>query len=309
MWQHGGYAWRPGYWAELRPDWVWVPAHHVWCPRGYVFIDGYWDHVVSQRGVLFAPVYFEKGVVARRVSAYSPRVAINLDLVTDHLFVRPQYHHYYFGDYYAASYQEVGFHPAFSFQVRRYGYDPIYAHLRWEHRHESDWDRRVEATFVQRREHESARPPRTLSASIELRSRRAEPEARSLILATSINQLAKRPTGAVRFKQVDVEERKTFVERVQASRKSRDERNEIEAKDVRLPSEGGMERPVPVRAKLPKSPIQAKPGRDADVGHAPPQKYVAPQPDPSVKPKPKKAKSEDPRDKGQGKDKKKDKDD
>ncbi len=317
VWQNGRYAWRPGYWAQLRPDWLWIPAHYASCPRGHVFVDGYWDYVVSRRGVLFAPVYFDAAFASRRVGVYSPKVAINLDLVTDHLFVRPQYRHYYFGDYYAASYQEIGLYPSFSSQARRRGYDPIYAHLRWDHRHESDWERRVEATYIHRRDHETARPPRTLTASIELRSRRVEPEARSLILATSINRLAKQPTGTVRFKQVDPEERKVLVERSAATRKSRDERHGLEAKDARPPTEKGVERTEPVRARMPKSSILAKPGRDADQGKGPPQKQVAPQPDPNVKPVPRKARTEQPPDrdddkgkgKSKGKGKGKDKDD
>ena len=35
-----------------------MPAHYVWTPRGYVFVDGYYDYSVARRGVLFAPVYF-----------------------------------------------------------------------------------------------------------------------------------------------------------------------------------------------------------------------------------------------------------
>jgi len=127
------------------------------------------------------------------------------------------------------------------------------------------------------------------------------------MLATSIDRLAKRQTGAVRFKQVDADERKTIVERVQATRKSREERHDIEAKNPRPTLDQAVERPEPVRAKLPKSPILDKPGRDADGNMAPPQKQVAPQPDISVKPKPKKAKADEPKNKDNGKPKNKDK--
>ena len=61
VWQQNRYAWRPGFWATVQPDWVWVPAHYVWAPRGYVFVDGYWDYSIGRRGVLFAPVYFNRG--------------------------------------------------------------------------------------------------------------------------------------------------------------------------------------------------------------------------------------------------------
>jgi hypothetical protein len=293
VWHHGTYAWRPGYWAQLRPDWTWVPAHYVWSPRGYVFVDGYWDYVVARRGVLFAPVYFEPAVVARRVSFYSPRVAINLSLFDDHLFVRPHYHHYYFGDYYADRYVDIGFHPSFSFHMHKHGYDPIYAHRRWYHRHEPDWERRVEAHYRYRRENERARPPRTLSAMMELRSRRDDPDARGLFVATSIDRMAKRPASTVRFRKVESDEARQIKETVQVTRKSREERREMEDRDVRVsPERTPIERVEPVRAKVPKSQIVRKRDREDDDDKSPPKRQTAPPPDTSVKPKPKKPKTE-----------------
>src|SRR5262249_11275619 len=56
------YLWRPGYWMDCRPGWVWIPAHYVWTPYGYVFIDGYWDFELERRGLIFAPVYFVQPV-------------------------------------------------------------------------------------------------------------------------------------------------------------------------------------------------------------------------------------------------------
>ena len=108
VWQQDRYAWRPGFWATVEPDWVWVPAHYVWAPRGYVFVDGYWDYSIARRGVLFAPVYFNSNVYARRGFSYSPTTVIDLGVFANHLFLRPQYQHYYFGDYYAANYRAQG---------------------------------------------------------------------------------------------------------------------------------------------------------------------------------------------------------
>ena len=71
---------------------------------------------------------------------------------------------YYFGDYYAASYSHGGFYASFSFQSSRYGYDPIYSHQRWEHRQDREWEHHVAASYEYRRDHETARPPRTWAA-------------------------------------------------------------------------------------------------------------------------------------------------
>ena len=147
VWQQNRYAWRPGYWAAGQSDWDWVPAHYVWTPRGYVFVDGYYDYSVARRGVLFAPVYFNSSVYTQRGFSYSPAMVISPAVFASHLFLRPSYGHYYYGDYYAANYTAAGFSPWFSFHSSRHGYDPFYAHQRWHHRHDREWDRRVEADY------------------------------------------------------------------------------------------------------------------------------------------------------------------
>lgn len=55
-------------------------AHYVCSPRGYVFVDGYYDHSVSWCGVLFAPVYFNAGVSSRRGDPKSPSIVISLSV-------------------------------------------------------------------------------------------------------------------------------------------------------------------------------------------------------------------------------------
>ena len=52
------YAWRPGFWGAVQPNWIWMPAHYVWTPSGYLFVGGYWDLPVANRGLMFAPVYY-----------------------------------------------------------------------------------------------------------------------------------------------------------------------------------------------------------------------------------------------------------
>ena len=134
MWNQERYAWRPGYWAEGRSDWDWIPAHYVWTPRGYVFVDGYWDYSFDRRGVLYAPVYFQSGYYSRPGYSYSPVVAIGLVAMMEHLFLRPNYHHYYFGDYYDRRYRNNGYYSPYAYQSSRYGYDPVYSYRRWTHR-------------------------------------------------------------------------------------------------------------------------------------------------------------------------------
>ena len=183
LWQQNRYAWRPGYWAAGQSNWDWIPAHYVWSPRGYLFVDGYYDYTVARRGVLFAPVYFNSNIYSQRGFSYSPATVINPAVFASHLFLRPRYGHYYFGDYYGSNYLSSGFSPWFSFYSSRSGYDPFYAQQRWQHRRDDQWNRQVQADFTHRRDHEEARPARTFAAQQQQLGRNDRPEqiAKSVI--------------------------------------------------------------------------------------------------------------------------------
>jgi len=286
IWYQQRYAWRPGYWAQGRADWDWCPSHYVWTPRGYIFVGGFWDYPVERRGLLFAPVYFEAGVYSRRGYHYSPTIVIDLGVFTDHLFLRPRYQHYYFGDYYAASYRQGGFYASFSFQSSRYGYDPIYSHQRWEHRQDRDWEHHLSASYEYRRDHKTARPPRTWAAQRSINPAAAESKQNSVLVATPIDQLVRRKDGPMRFQPVAREERQQLAQRGQEVQKSRDQRRTLEARAVNTPvrKPGGVFEPAKVQ--LPRSPIVAKSANQLGKKQAPPQAQRAPKPDLKLQPKP-----------------------
>ena len=289
VWHQSRYAWRPGYWVTAQPNWVWIPAHYVWSPRGYVFIDGYHDYSVARRGVLFAPVYFSSNVYGRRGFSYSPRAVIHSSVFSNHLFLRPNYGHYYFGDYYGSSYASIGFSPWFSFYSSRHGYDPFYAHQRWHHRHDRQWDRRVEADFAHRRDHEGARPPRTWTEQRDRRKEGATSDDQSFVVAASIDELAKTQEAPIRFQPVAKEERQQISQRGQEFRKSRAERRELEAEASDRATDAPARTSKPVKVKLPRTPIVAQPVDRLGQEDAPPKAIEAPQPDAKVEPKPRKA--------------------
>jgi hypothetical protein len=289
IWHESRYAWRPGFWATVQPDWDWVPAHYVWAPRGYVFVDGYWDYSIGRRGVLFAPVHFHSSVYTRRGFYYSPATAIDLSVFTNHLFWRPNYRHYYFGDYYAASYQSAGFYPSYSLHSSRYGYDPIYAHHRWHHRRDREWEHRIQADFRHRRDHEDARPPRTLAAQSRLITSAVTSREKGLVVATSLDQLARRTDNPLRFQALDKQERQQIVRRGQEIQKFRAERQKLEANEAVTSVETPSTISGRAKVKLPTSPIVAKPADQLGKDHAPPKTHVAPKLDPRVEPQPKKA--------------------
>jgi len=294
VWQQRRYAWRPGFWATVQPDWVWIPAHYVWAPRGYVFVDGYWDYSIGRRGVLFAPVYFSAGVYGRRGFSYSPTTVIDLGVFASHLFLRPQYQHYYFGDYYAANYRGAGFYPSYAINTGRFGYDPIYAHDRWQHRQDIGWEQRQQADFENRRDHENLRPPQTWAAQGLLNASEATSRVGLPRVATLLDDLRGSKNSPLRFQPVDQLERQRLAQQAQEVQRFRQQRQTLETNAPGAPAETRTKEFVPARVRLPGSPIVAKSGVNLGKGHAPPKMYEAPKPDPKVEPKPRAIRSPGP---------------
>ena len=258
----------------------------VWAPRGYVFVDGYWDYSVNRRGVLFAPVFFDASVLARRGFVYSPTTVIDPGVFGDQLFVRPSCGQYYFGDYYAAGYAAAGYYPSFSYQSRHYGYDPFYAHQSWEHRSDPNWGRNVQASFQYRRDHQDARPPRTLTAQNTFVAGAGNSRNRGFVAATSLDQLAKRQNGPLRFQPVTKAEQQQFAQHGQEIQKFRDDRRGLEAKTANSPTNPPAKGFEPSRVKLPVSPLASKPENLAGRDHASPGAHQVLKPDLGAEPKP-----------------------
>jgi hypothetical protein len=170
----GRFVWRPGFWIEHRPGWVWVPAHFRWSPVGYVFVDGYWDYPLAGRGVLYAPVYFPRPVYTRPAFVYTPAYVVSEPCMVGALFVRRGFGNYYFGDYFAPRYSTIGFTAwcgtvgrAGGFSVgfgvgRTWGYDPLWSYYSVTYRRNPDWFAGVGNLYGGRYRGDIARPPVTL---------------------------------------------------------------------------------------------------------------------------------------------------
>ena len=119
----GNWVWRPGHWRRFRLNHVWMPDRYSWTPGGCVFIAGHWDRRLVLRGQLFAPIYLAAAV--RPAFVYRPACVIDVDAIGVHLFVRPRYSHYYYGDYYAPRYADLQIYSALNFHTRFHGCDPL----------------------------------------------------------------------------------------------------------------------------------------------------------------------------------------
>jgi hypothetical protein len=287
-WQQNRYAWRPGYWAAGQSDWSWVPAHYVWTRRGYVFVDGYYDYSVARRGVLFAPVYFNAGIYSQPGFSYSPSMAISPAIFGSHLFLRPSYGHYYYGDYYGANYASAGYSPWFSFNSSRYGYDPFYAQQRWLNRQNGGWDQSLQTNFQNLRANESLRPPRTWADQTARLASASNVNGQNMAIATSLGDLAKSKDHALRLQQVDKAERQQLAQHGQAVAQHRDQRQKLELHAANpLAEKSTPPREFqPAQGKLSPSPIVALPADRLGKDHTPPQRHEVLKPDLTIAPMP-----------------------
>ncbi|MBU4317738.1 MAG: YXWGXW repeat-containing protein [Proteobacteria bacterium] len=230
-WHQGQYVRRPGYWIAAQTDWVWVPSHYIRTPRGYVFAYGHWDYPLERRGVLFAPVYFPEHRYDRSRISYALGITVNIGHLTFSLFSRPQYSHYYFGDYYDKSYLSIGIFPWFEFEQRHTWYDPIYVHDRWRHQKNNPrWEHHKRQEYDRRRADHTLRPPRTYREMESRVSKMPEPQRRNFEMAEPITRVAKRNTTAFKFEEIKPEARKKIAEHSQDVHQFVQERSQWETK-------------------------------------------------------------------------------
>jgi hypothetical protein len=156
------YLWRPGFWTAAQPGFVWTPASYCATPSGYLFVDGYWDYPLENRGLLFAPVCFNQPLWQNPGWGYQPSWCLSPDALLGCLFVRPGWGHYYFGDYYGGSYLRAGYRPWLDFGARHH--DGLFNYYRWAHRGNPGWYRGLVNTYRGRLAGTLSRPGRTLLA-------------------------------------------------------------------------------------------------------------------------------------------------
>lgn len=291
VWNQSRYSWQPGYWAPAQQNWVWIPTQNVWTPRGYVSVSGYYDYSVANRGLLFAPVYINSGVYSRRGFRFSPTMALSTALFSNQLFLRPNYSHYYFGDYYGSNYSSSGFYPWFSFNSGGYGYDPIYANQAWQNRQNRGWAKSLQADYQNRVDNEGARPPRSLAAQQELAQSGDAAKAKNLVSVTSLEQLQKSKDSPLKFQPLTKEEQQTFAKQGQAVHQFGETRQKLEAHSAETLNEKPNKGFEPARVKSVQSPIAAKSLDQPDKANNPPKAHLIPAHDPKVEPKPRQAAS------------------
>ncbi len=272
IWNDSRYAWRAGYWSPVRENWIWVPGHYRWTHRGYIYVDGYWDYAVPRRGVLFAPVHFGRNVYSRPGFLYSPATVISLLVFSNHLFLKPNYCHYYFGDYYAPRYRDRGYYASHSYHSSRRGCDPIYSHYRWENRGNRNWDKQRREYFEYRRDHENSRPPHTFKALAKLSEKQRGSGSNYAVAEPLSRYVNTRGDGRQRFQSVAKKDRQQLVIQTQDVRKYAQQRKQLETRAETTAAAGSTERVKARRSKVGRSPVVAKIDERSDKSIAPPKR-------------------------------------
>jgi hypothetical protein len=261
------YRWSPGYWAVYRPDCVWVPAHWVWTPGGYVFIPGYCDYSIARRGCLYAPVYFHSAYYTRPGYYYRPWCALNVGNLMIHFWVRPSYCHYYFGNYYGG-YGGFGLTPWYqwSYHHHHHHYDPI---LSWSdvhyHRSGVNYRERLGGWHKHYERHENERPPRTWNEQVKLVSQTnitnitqvnkvKNVAVRQNFLAAKVDDMAQVEDAPVKLRKLDAKQQEAAKKSAKLMQEdivqTREQRRKFE-RTVALPTGGKTGERAPSEAGQP----------------------------------------------------------
>jgi len=225
----GRYAWRPGFWERARPDWLWEPAHYVSTPRGWVYVEGYWDYPLERRGVAFLPIYCSPRLYGRGDFRYSPEIVLDMGVLSLGLFTSPQRSQYYFGDYYGPEYSREGFHPWYEARDHRDWYDPIFVHQQWQHRDDRGWVDNQRTAYEHRRDNQSLRPARTYEAMRAQVARLPETERRQAQVARPMKEVVSERTTPFKFDTLDAKARETAAGRAKDVHAYKDTRAQWEA--------------------------------------------------------------------------------
>jgi WXXGXW repeat (2 copies) len=156
--QGSQYAWQPGYWQTYRPGMMWMPSYYSWTPGGYLFVPGYWDWPLANRGLMFAPMMFNRPLWNTPGWSYQPSYVVPYGSLLSSLFMGPTGYGYYFGNYYGPSYYRMGYRPWFG---GGWG-NPLFSWYRWYNRGNGGWYPGLQSAYRGRYNGTLTRPPLTL---------------------------------------------------------------------------------------------------------------------------------------------------
>jgi hypothetical protein len=207
------------------------------------------------------------------------------DFLIGSLFVRPNYCHYYFGDFFEAKYKERGFVPWCDYHPTRSAFDPNFAYYRHQYRTDPGWERNLRGLYAGRSDGTIVRPPHTLGQQNTLIKNFASNKSENVLIhkdihitniqnvhalgsvtrmnntrVTNLSTLATKPlkvgNHVIKVENVTRDQRTELHKAVQPYREAAQTRHAVEAK---LLTEGHTPVKVndisrPVKFEVPKAP-------------------------------------------------------
>lgn len=256
LYRQTGYLWRPGFWTDFRPDLVWTPAQYYWTPAGSLFVDGYWDYPLFNRGLPFAPVWFGGGLWNQPGFCFTPSYAVSCNFLPTALFARPAWRHYYFGDYYGTTFLRTGYTPWINYCWRPACYDPLWLHCGC--RFGAGWQRNLTTLYANRTGGQAILPPRTLQQQNTLIPRLGATNVTNLQALAPLSQAGQH---GVRLSPVTPAERQQVHRNGQQSHDLGTQRQRLESHTSTLRAG-----PLPAPSHLPSNPVHGLP---TPLGHSP----------------------------------------
>jgi hypothetical protein len=186
VYEDSRYLWQPGYWTKFNPNWVWQPSIFVWTTSGCLYVPGYWDYPLTERGLLFAPVQFTEAWL-RRPRAFVPVYTVLEDFLLGALFIGPHRHSYYFGDYFEDQFLKHGFVAWPDYHREHKTYDPIFAYYRHRHGVDASWEKGLRDLYAARRSGDVPRPPHSWKAQAEALQKLARDKDEKGVVRKDIN--------------------------------------------------------------------------------------------------------------------------
>jgi hypothetical protein len=277
-WQGSAYAWRPGFWAAVQPNWIWMPPHYAWTPSGHLFVAGYWDHPIANRGLMFAPMYYPTPVYAQPGFVFTPSISIVGSAMTANLFVSAGTGQYMFGNYYAQNFVSVGITPWFSFSFvsgPRPFFDPLFSYYAVVNvRQNPMWVSQMRAAYIERVNNVALRPPATLIEQTRIVERNVTINRNVTVINRNtmvmpMRELAAHPVAGqgLKLERVSEVERQQLRQQVAALHQFREQRAQQEREGARARAAGGAAANRPRPMNLPHSPIAARPAAHAGEAH------------------------------------------
>jgi WXXGXW repeat (2 copies) len=253
------FLWRPGYYIAPRTDYTWIPSRYVWTPAGCVYVEGYWDYPMQQRGLLFSPVTFAGIDTTQPGYSYTPNYVVSGDFLPTALFVRPRFGHYYFGDYYGTNSVRAGYTPWIDFRLFRSVPDPVYVQARSGYGGVA-WERNTRTLYTQRASGVVAAPPRTLAQQ--------NASVRTVTVLSPLSQVNGR---GVRLTTVPANERILYQQSGQQTRQRGFLRHEQERQVIaaRSATPRNSAPPQTFSVQAPQTQAVAAPVHTRSVSHAP----------------------------------------